>query len=278
MQVGMLTAPFRGEKMDTIVEFASEAGFDALEIDVRPGCEHLNVEMEAGEAEAIIERVRDAGLQISQIACYVDISDADESERERNQDVLRAAVEMASANGVQNVGCLAGKPCGEMDRYETIDEIAAPFYNDLCPRAAEMGVRFAMENWFATNIMHLGHFEHIFEAVPHENFGLNFDPSHLYHQQIDHLHAVEVFADRIFHTHAKDTEIVQHKLRWLGNRDGRSWWRYVIPGFGEIDWGVYVARLRDNGFDGVLSIEHEDRALGREEGFTRGLQYLRLFA
>ena len=278
MQVGLLTAPYRGETMETVLEFATGAGFDALEIDVRPGCKHLSVEMEEGEAASIIARVRDAGLEVSQLSCFTDISDPDKSERERNQQALYAAVEMASANGVENVGCLAGKPCCEMDRYQTIDEIAAPFFNDLCPQAAEMSVRFAMENWFATNIMHLGHFEHIFEAVPHDNFGLNFDPSHLYHQQIDYLHAVEVFAGRIFHTHAKDTEIVQHRLRWLGNRDERSWWRYVIPGFGEIDWGVYIARLRDNGFDGVLSIEHEDRALSREEGFTRGLEYLRLFA
>jgi sugar phosphate isomerase/epimerase len=277
MQVGLLTAQYRGDTMDTILDFAVEAGFDALEVDVRPGCEHLNVEMDPGRAADIIAQVRDAGLAISQMSCFLDISDADESAREANREALRKTVELASANGVEVVGCLAGKPCGDMSREETIDEIAAPFYNELCPQAADMGVKFAMENWFATNIMHLGHWEQIFEAVPHDNFGLNFDPSHLYHQQIDYLHAVEVFADRIFHSHAKDTEIVEHKLAWLGNRDGRSWWRYVIPGFGEIDWGVYIARLRDNGFDGTLSIEHEDRALGREEGFKKGLDYLRMF-
>lgn len=277
MQVGLLTARYRSDTMDTILDFAAEAGFDALEVDVRPGCEHLNVEMDPGEAADIVAQVRDAGLEISQMSCFLDISDSDEAERQKNQDALRAAVELASANGVQNVGCLAGKPCGEMSREETIDEIAAPFYNELCPEAADRGVRFAMENWFATNIMHLGHWEQIFAAVPHENFGLNFDPSHLFHQQIDYLHAVEAFSDRIFHTHAKDTEIIQHKLSWYGNRDERSWWRYVIPGFGEIDWGVYIARLRDNDFDGTLSIEHEDRALGREEGFEKGLNYLRMF-
>jgi len=101
--------------------------------------------------------------------------------------------------------------------------------------------------------------------VPDDNFGLNFDPSHLVWQGIDYLQAVEVFAKRIFHTHAKDTEIVQHKLRWLGCLEG-GWWRY------------YIARLRRNGYDGILSIEHEDSALGREEGFIKGLQHLRQFA
>ncbi len=278
MQVGLLTARHRNDTMDTIVDFAAGAGFDCLEVDVRPGCAHLNVEMDAAEAADIVAMVRDAGLEISQMSCFLDISDPDEAAREANQNALKAAVELASANGVQNVGCLAGKPCGSLSREETIDQIAAPFYNELCPIAADKGVRFAMENWFATNIMHLGQWERIFEAVPHENFGLNFDPSHLYHQQIDHLRAVEVFAERIFHSHAKDTEIIAHKLAWFGNRDERTWWRYVIPGFGEIDWGIYTARLRDNGFDGTLSIEHEDRAFSREEGFIKGCNYLKLFA
>ncbi|NLO05403.1 MAG: sugar phosphate isomerase/epimerase [candidate division WS1 bacterium] len=277
MQVGLLTARHRSDTMDVIVDFAAEAGFDALEVDVRPGCAHLSVEMDAAEAADIVAQVRDAGLEISQMSCFLDISDADEQARQANQEALRKAVDLASASGVANVGCLAGKPCGGMSREKTITELAAPFYNEICPMAADKGVRFTMENWFATNIMHLGHWEQIFEAVPHDNFGLNFDPSHLYHQQIDYLRAVEVFKDKIFHSHAKDTEILAHKLAWLGNRDERSWWRYVIPGFGEINWGVYIARLRDNGFDGTLSIEHEDRAFGREEGFEKGLRYLRQF-
>lgn len=275
MQIGMLTARHRSDTMDVIVDFAAEAGFDTLEVDVRPGCAHLSVEMDAAQAADIVAQVRDAGLEISQMSCFLDISDTDEQARQANQDALRKAVDLASASGVTNLGCLAGKPCGDMSREETITKIAAPFYNEICPMAADKGVRFAMENWFATNIMHLGHWEQIFEAVPHDNFGLNFDPSHLYHQQIDYLRAVEAFKDKIFHSHAKDTEILAHKLAWLGNRDERSWWRYVIPGFGEIDWGVYIARLRDNGFDGTLSIEHEDRAFGREEGFEKGLRYLR---
>ncbi len=278
MQVGMLTARHRNDTMDTVVNFAVEAGFDCLEVEIRPGCAHLSVDMDAAQAADIVAQVRDAGLEISQMSCFVDISAADEATRAANQDAMRAAVELASANGVQNVGCLAGLPCGTMSRDETIDQIAAPFYNELCPIAADHGVRFAMENWFATNIMHLGHFERIFDAVPHGNFGLNFDPSHLYHQQIDHLRAVEVFSERIFHSHAKDTEIVRHKLEWFGNRDERTWWRYVIPGYGELDWGVYIARLRDNGFDGTLSIEHEDRAMGREEGFIKGCNFLRIYA
>ena len=52
--------------------------------------------------------------------------------------------------------------------------------------------------------MNLEHWWKVFEVLPEENLGLNFDPSHLHWQQIDYLEAVDLFRDRIFHTHAKD--------------------------------------------------------------------------
>ncbi|MGD9497597.1 MAG: sugar phosphate isomerase/epimerase family protein [Armatimonadota bacterium] len=278
MQVGLLTAPFRNEPMDAVVRFAAEAGFDALEIDVRPGCKHLCVDHDDAAAADAIVQVREAGLQVSSLAAYVDISSADEQTRDANRATLARAVAMAGANGIGVVCCMAGMPAGGLSREDTIAQIAGPFFREFCPRAADQGVKLAMENWFATNIMNLAHWELIFDTVPASNFGLNYDPSHLMWQGIDYLHAVEVFKDRIFHCHAKDTEVLAHKLRWLGNQAGRGWWRYCIPGYGDIDWGVLIARLRDNGYNGVLSIEHEDRALGREEGLVKGLHYLRIFA
>jgi sugar phosphate isomerase/epimerase len=116
----------------------------------------------------------------------------------------------------------------------------------------------------------------MFALVEADNFGLNFDPSHLLWQDIDYLHAVEVFGPRIFHTHAKDTEIMQRRRAWVGNQ-ASGWWRYVIPGLGAVDWGAYIACLRRVGYNGVLSIEHEDSAVGREEGFMIAARYLRQF-
>ena len=110
--------------------------------------------------------------------------------------------------------------------------------------------------------------------MPDENFGLNFDPSHLLWQEIDYLAAVAEFAPRIFHTHAKDCVIDDAALRRLGVLE-RGWWRYSIPGTGRVAWGEYLGRLRDVGFDGAVSIEHEDRTFGAEEGFRAGARFLR---
>jgi len=278
MQVGILTAPFANENMETIVAFAAEAGADALEIDVRPHANALNVvSFDDAQAADILASVRAADLAISSLACYVNISDADEGERATNQANLRKAIDMASANDIEIVCCIAGLPPAGMTREETIGQIAAPFFKETCAYAADKGIKLALENWFATNIMNLDQWDLIFDNVDADNFGLNYDPSHLYWMGIDYLYAVEKFASRIFHTHGKDVEIMEHKLRLIGNQADRGWWRYVIPGYGEIDWGIYIARLRDNGFDGVISIEHEDRAFGREEGFLKGIKQLRQY-
>lgn len=278
MTVGLLTAPFGSEDLDFVLRFAAESHFDALEIATGPGSRHIDTaSFTEAQAEQVKRRVADAGLTISSLALYNNVTAADPKERQANGDSIRRAVDIAAALGVDVVCTMAGFPVPGKDKMKTIEEDCAEVYPPLLEHAKSRGVKLAMENWFETNIQHLGHFQRIFEVIPHDNFGLNFDPSHLVHQGIDYLAAVDRFKDRIFHSHAKDTEIDEHHLRWYGNRSG-GWWRYVIPGYGVINWGVYIARLRRNGYNGVLSIEHEDGALGREEGFIKGLNYLRTWA
>jgi len=172
---------------------------------------------------------------------------------------------------------LAGFPMPGGDKLrtklETIREWAPSFYGPLADQAAASGIKIAFENWYATNLQHLDHFRALTEAVPQTNVGFNFDPSHLLWQGIDYIAAVEEFKERIFHTHAKDTAIFEDRLRRIGCLE-RGWWDYVIPGCGRVAWGEYLRQLRLCGYDGVLSIEHEDRAFGPEEGFERGLRYL----
>ncbi len=278
MQVGVLTAPFRNESLDEVIDFASSAGFDALEVTSGPGARHIDTaRLTQAQAQKIRKAVDKAGLQISSLAAYIDVTAADDTERRNAQAALQTVVKAAKMLDVDVVCCMAGKPAAGMSREDTIRKLAKPFFSKLCRAAAKDGIKIALENWFATNIMNLEQWALLFSEVPDENFGLNFDPSHLYWQDIDYLAAVEEFAPRIFHTHAKDTEVRRHVKARVGSQT-MGWWRYVIPGFGDIDWGVYIARLRRVGYNGVLSIEHEDGALGREEGFIKGLAHLKQFA
>jgi sugar phosphate isomerase/epimerase len=101
---------------------------------------------------------------------------------------------------------------------------------------------------------------------------LNFDPSHLLWLGIDPVEALRPYVDRVAHAHAKDAETFErerNRYGFFGRVSTREqdpwdmgWWRYRIPGLGQVDFRRYVDTLYEGGFDGVLSVEHEDPVWG----------------
>jgi sugar phosphate isomerase/epimerase len=278
MDIGLLTAPFGQKPLEWVIAFARDNGFQALEVAAGPGSRHLDTQgFSAARAKEIKRLLSESGVRISSLAWYANLLDPDRAKRARLSRQMRDVIKAAAALDVEVVCTLAGMPMPGKDRMRTIEEDFPAVFRPLVRFAGQKRVKLVFENWFATNIMNLAHLQRVFEVVPDRNLGLNFDPSHLVWQGIDHLEAVDRFRDRIFHTHAKDVEIKQHVLRQVGNQSG-GWWRYVIPGYGDINWGVYIARLRAVGYNGVLSIEHEDNAFGVEEGLIKGQRHLARYA
>jgi sugar phosphate isomerase/epimerase len=257
MYVGILTGPFSGEPLEVVAAFAGQYGFGGLELATGPGSKHIDTNnFDEKAADAVKTLMEKRNLQISGLAAYTNVTDGDPERRKKNIQTVHNAIDAASLLDIE-VDC-------------------AQVFPPLIEYAAEKNIKLAMENWTATNIQNLAHWERIFEVLPQPNFGLNFDPSHLHWQDIDYIEAVDRFGKRIFHSHGKDTEIKTHRKRIVGNQ-GSGWWRYVIPGLGQIRWGEYISALRRNGYNGVISIEHEDDALEREEGFLIGKKYLEQF-
>jgi sugar phosphate isomerase/epimerase len=278
MYVGILTAPFGQEPLEHVAAFAAEYGFGGMEVSSGPGSKHIDLTaFTQADADRINSLLEKRNLVISSLAAYQNNTDPDPARRARAHEIVRKAIDAASLLGVSVVCTLAGHPVPGKSKMQTIEEDCAEVFPPLVEYADSKGIKIALENWYATNIQHLGHWQRLFEVVPAQNFGLNFDPSHLMWQDIDYIGAVDKFADRIFHTHAKDTAVKPGLKAWVGNQDGGGWWRYVIPGLGGIRWGEYISALRRNGYNGVLSIEHEDGAVGREEGFLIGKKYLEQF-
>jgi sugar phosphate isomerase/epimerase len=114
--------------------------------------------------------------------------------------------------------------------------------------------------------------------------GANLDPSHLFWMGADPLAAIGALGDAVHHVHAKDTsnnkaaqnltgclETIEH-----GNVKDRAW-NYVTLGYGHGEqwWREFCYGLRLNGYDGWLSIEHEDIVLSRLEGMRRSIDLLK---
>ncbi|MDE2126870.1 MAG: sugar phosphate isomerase/epimerase [Armatimonadetes bacterium] len=277
MNVGILTGPFGNEPLEAVAAFAAEYGFRSLEVATGPGSKHIDTAAWTVDRSAEVSQLMERrALQISSLAAYTNLTDGDAGRRARNVETVMKAIDIAADLNVEVVCTLAGLPPAGKDRFKVIAEDCTVVFPPILKHARSKGIKIALENWYATNIQHLGHWDELFRAVPDDNFGLNFDPSHLLWQGIDYIAAVDHFASRIFHTHAKDTEISERKRDWVGVL-GDGWWRYVIPGLGQVRWGEYIAALRRNQYNGVLSIEHEDGAVEREEGFLIGKKYLEQF-
>ncbi|MBI2914978.1 MAG: sugar phosphate isomerase/epimerase [Firmicutes bacterium] len=274
MQIGFLTGILRHYSLVQLVEWASQNGFGALEIYAAPGNPHIDPaklsEDDVGQIKELLSRTR---ITISSLAYYANPLDPDPEKRAAVIAHLKKLFEACSKLDVPVVCTMAGMPVPGKDRLGTIREDMPEVFSDLVRLAGDRGLKIALENWYPTLLQNLECWDAVFEAVPAPNLGLNFDPSHLYHQQVDYLWAVEKFSARIFHAHAKDTAVLEHRLRYVGNQAG-GWWRYCIPGYGEVRWPQFISALKAAGFDGALSIEHEDGLLGKEEGLLKGKAFL----
>lgn len=121
--------------------------------------------------------------------------------------------------------------------------------------------------------------QRIFERLPSDHLGLAYDPSHLVWEMIDPYAPIAEFASRIFHVHAKDTRIDRERLKRTGILTDFSWWQYVIPGRGELDWSRLLDVLKKIGYNGTVSLENEDAAYEGsvekvQEGLLAGKRYL----
>jgi sugar phosphate isomerase/epimerase len=275
MRVGMLTAPFGDKPLVEVLDFARSAGIPCLEVVADPGSRHIDPgTLDAAKADEIKRLLAERKLEISGLTCFQDACQPDG--REKFQSHARKMVDAAVWLGVPTLCMQTGMPLPNMDRIAQIKQVVPKVYGPILAYAKEKGIKIAIENWFETCLQGIDTFECLFETIQDDDFGLNYDPSHLIHQGCNHLLPVRMFGKRIFHTHAKDT-LVDVEARARVGIYGHGWWRYVIPGSGSIHWGEYINHLRMNGYRGVLSIEHEDSALSREKGFVLAARHLAQF-
>jgi len=274
MKLGFLTACFRNMPLEEIVPWAEDHGFRALEIGVWPpdntrdySAVTLDVAnltpARADEVNLLFVR---HGMSISCLTYCDNNLDPDPAVREARLAHLRKVIDAAALLGVRNVSTFIGRnpQLNLADNLREAQRVFAP----ILDAAGEKGVRVGIENcpmpgWqvegLVGNIAYApALWDELFMLLPHDNLGLNYDPSHLLWLGVDYIDAARQYVDRIFHVHAKDTEVLDGDLAYRGIGTLTGWWRYRMPGWGEIDWRALISTLIEAGYDDVLSIEHED--------------------
>ncbi|MBY8878777.1 sugar phosphate isomerase/epimerase family protein [Actinacidiphila acidipaludis] len=294
MKLGFLTACLPQLPLDEIAAWAAAHDYEALEVATWPStgsrefeASHIDVahfgEREAEEVRGLFDK---HGLTLSSLAYYENNLHPDEARRAEIAAHVRANVDAAQLLGVEFVGTFIGRHPG-LSVKENI-ALAERELPPLVAYAAERGVKIIIENcvmegWHPDGYPgNLAYSPELWEWMFGLGLYLNYDPSHLLWLGIDPVAALKPYLDRIPHAQAKDAQLdpaARNRYGFFGRTVERNdgwdsgWWRYRVPGLGDVDWRRVVDTLYEGGFTGVLSVEHEDPVWsGDVQRVTQGLE------
>jgi sugar phosphate isomerase/epimerase len=291
MKLGLLTAALGQLSLPQIAAWASQAGYDALEVAAWPvGSEHIHEAAHldvAGFTDHDAVRVRELmdrhGLAISAVTYCGNNLHHDAAERDRVHQHLRACADTAAALGVRYVTTFIGRDV-TLSVADNL-KLAERQLPSLTRYAADRGVKLLVENcpmegWHPDGYpANLAYSPELWDWMAGLGFGLTYDPSHLPWLGIDPLDALEhaLQAGIVGHVQAKDIEIDERaRTRYgvFGKTVGRTsptdvgWWRYRVPGRGQLDWNRIIDALYAAGYEGDVAVEHEDPVWAGTPGRT----------
>jgi len=280
MKLGFVTACLPGWSLPQLAAWASGHGYRALEVAAWPRvgdrpftATHLDVD--ALRPDEIMALVRAHDVEISSLAFMDNPLDPDPVVRAAMHAHLHKCIDAAAAIGCPTVGTFVGRD----PRRSVKDNLAeaVELWKPFVQHAGERGVKLVIENcvmegWHPDGYPgNLAYCPELWEWMFAQGLYLNFDPSHLIWIGIDPIAAVRPYVDRIAHAQAKDIQLFpERRNRWgvygksleRDNPWDVGWWRYRVPGLGQVDWVRLVDVLYEGGFNGVLSVEHEDPVWG----------------
>ncbi|MBV8565216.1 MAG: sugar phosphate isomerase/epimerase [Methylobacteriaceae bacterium] len=307
MKIGMVSDSLGHLSRDAMFDAAARFGIEGVELNAAnwTSAPHLDLKQalaNADERKNVLAAAKRRGIEI--MALNANGNQLHPTDGERQSEGLYDTIRLANALGVDTVVCMSGLPEGAKGdkapnwvvsswppETQTIlkyqwEERLLPYWQKVAAFAKENGVRLAVElhgNQLVYNVATLLRLRKEIGAA----VGANFDPSHLMWMGADPIAAIDALRGAIHHTHAKDTFInkpvcdVNSRLEngSLVDIPARAW-SYITLGFGngESFWRDFCYRLRLNGYDGWLSIEHEDVMLSREEGVHKSVALLKAVA
>jgi sugar phosphate isomerase/epimerase len=290
MKLGFLTACMPKQSLEDIVPWAAQRGYEALEVAAWPDlgdrpftATHLDVahldEARAAEVRALFDK---HNMEISSLSFYDNNLHPDPEERASINEHVLKCVEAAALLGCPTVGTFVGRDPSEpvSENLRQAEQVFAP----LVERAGERGVKLVIENcvmegWHPDGYPgNLAYSPELWEWMFTLGLYLNYDPSHLVWMGIDPVAALKPYVDKVAHAQAKDIQIfpeLRNRYGYPGKAVSRpdpwdvGWWRYRVPGLGDVDWRRVLDTLYEGGFDGVLSVEHEDPVWGGDDDLVR---------
>lgn len=278
MKLGLVSAILDGWNLEEMLAEAKNAGYSCVEVACWPagkaerryaGVSHIDVTNTdpayIAQVKALFEKY---GMTITSLAFYPNALDPVKGSAAVEH--LYHLIGMSALLGVNMVTTFIGR-----DQSKTVEEnikLAKEVWTPILTYAQEKGVKVAIENcpmlfgadqWpGGQNIFTSpANWRKVFEALPFDNLGINYDPSHFIWQMIDYVKPIYEFKDKIFHVHVKDIKLYRDRLDQVGVMGyPLDFMSPKLPGLGDVDWGRYISALTDIGYNGPVCVEVEDKA------------------
>lgn len=306
MRIGVFTVLFQDLPFESAFDKAAASGVSAVEIGTGgyPGSHHCPVDELLGSEEKradYLQAVASRGLIISAFSCQYEPLYPVKEISDISDDIFRKTVRLAQLMHVPVVNVLSGLPAGspedvspnwitcpwpphfqKMLDYQW-NNVAIPYWKDAGSYAAAHGVKIAMEMHPGFLVYNVETLLRLREAVE-DVLGCNFDPSHLFWNGTDPIAAIRKLGNVIYHVHGKDCFVDSINISVNGCNDSKPYdrilersWTFRTIGYGHDlkVWKDIISTLRLTGFDGVVSIEHEDALMSVDEGLSKAVTVLK---
>jgi len=284
---------------------SADLGLAALEIGMGNWCAAPHAKLQSlleskDERRKFLDVLEQNGLSLAALNCSG--NQLHPVDGERQSKVVYDTVRAAELLGIDKIVLMSGLPSGgqndlrpnwvtcawPLENGEILDwqwsEKLLPYWEKLAAFGKECGIKkFCIELHGHQLVYNVPTLQKLRKEIG-PIVGANLDPSHLFWMGADPLAAVDALGDAIHHVHAKDTYInrdavaLTGRLETIGHGSVKDRaWNYITLGYGHGEkwWREFCYRLRLNGYDGWLSIEHEDIVLSRMEGIRRSIDLLK---
>jgi len=310
MKLGVFTVLYNEKSLEDVSKYVAGLGYEMVELAAWRGSNHLDIDQVLATKAyrtGLLDMLKKYNLEISALSNHLDgqlilgpldwttdgwtpARGPDEKVKwaiERMKNTARAA----AALGVKVVVGFTGSnvwdkwysfPEENIKAYEQAWQVFAERWHPILDVFKQEGVRFALEvhpTEIAYNVETAGDCLKAIDNRP--EFGFNFDPSHFVWQMIDPVVFIKAYGQRLYHAHAKDSELQQDALSRSGVMPNGPWmrpdrgFRFRVPGWGDINWRRIMTALLMVGYDFVLSYEHEDPVMSREDGVEKNIEFLK---
>lgn len=307
MKLGVFAVLFGNKPFEEALDYIAHNGLETVEVGCGgyPGkahCDPSRLLQSETELHNFRHAIQNRGLEISALSVHGNpLHPNHETARQYHED-FQQTVLLAEKLGVETVITFSGCPgesnqslnpvwvtCPWPEDYAKVlewqwQDKVLPYWREQHKFLEEHHVRVAIEPHPGFVVYNSETMLRLREAVG-ERIGVNFDPSHLFWQGMDPVVGIKDLAKAgaLFHFHAKDTAMDIQNTALNGvldtksyrNELSRSWiFRTVGYGHGEETWRQIISALQLVGYQGAISIEHEDSLMSVDEGFQKAVRFL----